>query len=169
MHGIHILNGNEGLNAYCSLANCPGGFLGLPTAAPDAALGVVTQYTNAGVASYNGLTLSLQRRLAAGLTFTLNYTWSHALDTTSNGGVVNEAFGIFQTNGAIEAPQNPFDVRANYASSDYDIRNSLNANFVLNDMFRHAGFNWGPNQIFGGRTLSSNLFWRSGLPVFDHQ
>jgi hypothetical protein len=164
MHGDHILNGNSAVNAYCSPANCPNGFVGLPTAAPDAALGVVTQYTNAGVASYNGLTLSFQRRLAAGLTFTANYTWSHALDTASNGGVVNEAFGIFQTNGAIEAPQNPFNVRGNYASSDYDIRNSLNANFVLNDMFRHAGFKWGPNQVFGGWTLSSNLFWRSGLP-----
>ena len=164
MHGIHILNGNEALNAYCTAANCPGGFLGLPTQAPNAALGVVTQYTNAGVANYNGLTLSLQRRLAAGLTFTVNYTWSHALDTASNGGVVNEAFGIFQTNGAIEAPQNPFNVQANYASSDYDIRHSLNANFVLSDMFRHAGFKWGPNQVFSGWTLSSNLFWRSGLP-----
>jgi len=164
MHGYHILNGNEGINAYCSLANCPNGFVGLPTAAPNAALGVVNQYTNAGVASYNGLSLSLQRRLAAGLTFTVNYTWSHALDTASNGGVVNESFGVFQTNGNIEAPQNPFNVRANYASSDYDIRHSLNANFVLADMFRHAGFKWGPSQIFGGWTLSSNLFWRSGLP-----
>jgi hypothetical protein len=164
MHGDHILNGNEALNAYCTPANCPGGFAGLPTSAPNAALGAVTQYTNAGVASYNGLTLSFQRRLAAGLTFTANYTWSHALDTASNGGVVNEAFGIFQTNGAIESPQNPFNVRGNYASSDYDIRHSFNANFVLNDMFRHAGFKWGPNQVFGGWTLSSNLFWRSGLP-----
>jgi outer membrane receptor protein involved in Fe transport len=164
MHGIHILNGNEALNAFCSSAACPNGFVGLPTAPPDAALGVVTQYTNAGVASYNGLSLSLQRRLTAGLTFTVNYTWSHALDTASNGGVVNESFGVFQTNGNIEAPQNPFNLRANYASSDYDIRNSLNANFVLSDMFRHAGFKWGPNQVFGGWTLSSNLFWRSGLP-----
>jgi outer membrane receptor protein involved in Fe transport len=164
MHGIHILNGNEALNAYCSSTACPNGFVGLPTAPPDAALGSVTQYSNAGVASYNGLSLSLQRRLTAGLTFTVNYTWSHALDTASNGGVVNESFGVFQTNGNIEAPQNPFNVRANYASSDYDIRNSLNANFVLSDMFRHAGFKWGPNQVFGGWTLSSNLFWRSGLP-----
>jgi hypothetical protein len=164
MHGDHILNGNVGLNAFCSLSNCPNGFAGLPTEAPNAALGLVQQYTNAGVASYNGLTLSFQRRLAAGLTFTVNYTWAHALDTASNGGVVNEAFGVFQTNQGIEAPQNPFDVRANYADSDYDIRHSLNANFVLTDAFRHAGFKWGPNQVFGGWTLSSNLFWRSGLP-----
>lgn len=164
VHGIHILNDNVGLNAYCSPANCPNGFIGLPAAPPDAALGAVGQYSNAGVASYNGLTLSFQRRLSAGLTFTVNYTWSHALDTASNGGVVNEAFGVFQTNPTIEAPQNPFNVRANYASSDYDIRHSLNANFVLSDAFRHTGFKWGPNQVFGGWTLSSNLFWRSGLP-----
>jgi len=31
-------------------------------------------------------------------------------------------------------------------------------------MFRHAGFHWGPNRVFGGWNLSGNWFWRSGLP-----
>lgn len=29
---------------------------------------------------------------------------------------------------------------------------------------RHSGFHWGPNQVFGGWTLSSNWFFRTGLP-----
>ena len=44
------------------------------------------------------------------------------------------------------------------------MRHYFSANFVLTDLFRHAGFNWGPNQVFGGWTLSSNWFLRSGLP-----
>jgi hypothetical protein len=98
------------------------------------------------------------------LTFTANYTWSHALDDVSNGGVANEPFGIFQTDLDITSPQNPFNIRGNYGSSDYDVRHYFSANMVLTDMFRHAGFKWGPNQVFGGWTLSSNLFVRSGLP-----
>ena len=164
MHGIHIPVGDQGLNAYCPLSFCTNGFAGLPTSPADPALGTVTQYLSAGVASYNGLTISLQRRLSAGLTFTANYTWSHALDDVSNGGVVNETFGIFQTNPNIAAIQNPYNVRGNYGSSDYDVRNYFNANFVMTDVFRHSGFHWGPNRVFGGWTLASNWFYRSGLP-----
>lgn len=58
MHGSHIPVGDQGLNAYCPLSVCTNGFAGLPSAAPNAALGQVTQYLSAGTASYNGLTLS---------------------------------------------------------------------------------------------------------------
>jgi hypothetical protein len=164
MHGIHIPVGDFGLNGYCPTSACPNGFAGLPTAAPDAALGLVLQYLSAGDSNYNGLTVSFQRHLTAGLTFNLNYTWSHALDDVSNGGIVNLPFGVFQTDPEISAPQNPFNIRGNYGSSDYDVRHYFTANMVLNDMFRHAGFKWGPNAVFGGWTLSSNWFLRSGFP-----
>ena len=154
---VHIPVGDFGLNAYCPTSVCTNGFAGLPSAAPNPALGTVLQYFSAGDSNYNGLTVSLQRRMSAGLTFTLNYTWSHALDDVSNGGVANEAFGIFQTDADVSTPQNPFNIRGNYGSADYDVRHYLSANFVLTDMFRHAGFKWGPNQVFGGWTLSSNM------------
>lgn len=164
MHGIHIPVADEGLNGYCPTSVCPGGFVGLPTAAPNQALGTVTQYLSAGTSNYNGLTISLQRRLAAGLSFNLNYTWSHALDDVSNGGVANLPFGILDTDPSVTALQNPFNVRGNYGSSDYDVRNYFSANFVLTDVLRRAQFKWGPNRVFSGWTLSSNWFWRSGLP-----
>jgi hypothetical protein len=164
MHGAHIPVGDEGLNAYCPVSACPSGFAGLPTAPANAALGQVTQYLAAGTASYNGLTVSLQRQLAAGIAFGVNYTWSHALDDVSNGGVTNEPFGILDTNPSITAPQNPFNIRGNYGSSDYDVRHYFSATLLFNDMFRHAGLRWGPNRVFGGWTLSSNWFFRTGLP-----
>jgi hypothetical protein len=164
MHGVHIPVADEGLNGYCPTSVCPNGFAGLPTSTPNLALGTVTQYLSAGTSNYNGLTLSLQRRLAAGFSFNLNYTWSHALDDVSNGGVANLPFGILDTDPSITTLQNPFNVRGNYGAADYDVRNYFSASFVLTDMFRRARFHWGPNRVFGGWTLSSNWFWRSGLP-----
>jgi hypothetical protein len=164
MHGVHIPVADEGLNGYCPTSVCPNGFAGLPTSTPNLALGTVTQYLSAGTSNYNGLTISLQRRLAAGFSFNLNYTWSHALDDVSNGGVANLPFGILDTDPSITSLQNPFNVRGNYGAADYDVRDYFSASFVLTDMFRHARFHWGPNRIFGGWTLSSNWFWRSGLP-----
>ena len=164
MHGSHIPVADEGLNGYCPSSVCTNGFAGLPTAPANAALGTVTQYLSAGGSNYNGLILSLQRRFSAGLSFNLNYTWSHALDDVSNGGVANEPFGILDTDPSVTALQNPHNVRGNYGSADYDVRNYFSASVVMNDLFRHAGFHWGPNRIFSGWTLSGNWFWRSGLP-----
>jgi len=164
MHGEHIPVADAGLNAYCPPSACPGGFAGLPAAPPNAALGRVTQYLSAGNSNYNGLILSLQKRVSAGLSFNLNYTWSHALDDVSNGGVVNSPFGIFETNANITYAQNPFNIRGNYGNSDYDTRHYLSASVVYNDLLRHAGFHRGPNRVFGGWTLASNIFFRTGLP-----
>ncbi len=164
MHGVHLPIDDAGLNGYCPPTVCTSGFVGLPSAPPNAAFGLIQQYLPAGVASYNGLTLSFQRRLAAGLTFNINYTWSHSLDDASNGGIANLPFGAYQTDANVTEPQNPFNIRGNYGNSDYDIRHYFSANMVLTDMFRHSGFKWGPNSVFGGWTLSSNWFLRSGLP-----
>lgn len=164
MHGKQVPIGAQAINAYCPPSVCPGGFAGLPAAPPSAAFGTVNQYFSAGNSNYNGVTISLQRRISQGLTFNLNYTWSHALDDVSNGGIVNEPFSFLATNVSITTPQNPFNFRANYGNSAYDVRNYLSASLVLTDMFRHAGMRWGPNSVFGGWTLSSNIFYRSGLP-----
>lgn len=164
MHGEHIPVADAGLNGYCPPSTCPAGFAGLPAAPANAALGRVTQYLSAGTASYNGLQFSLQKRLSAGLSFNLNYVWSHALDDVSNGGVSNEPFGIFVTDPDISLAQNPFNIRANYGSSDYDVRQYLSASFVFTDALRHSGFHRGPNRVFSGWTLSSNVFYRTGLP-----
>jgi hypothetical protein len=167
MHGVQLPIGDFGINAYCPKgpgSPCPNGFAGLPTAAPDPALATVYQYLNAGVASYNGLITSLQRRMSDGLTFTVNYTFSHALDDVSNGGIANEYYSANATNLSVTEPQNPFNIRGNYGNADYDVRHYLSANIVQTDLIRHLGFKKGPNTAFGGWTLSFNVFARSGLP-----
>jgi hypothetical protein len=164
MHGYHLPVADAGLNAYCPPSICPGGFAGLPAVQANSAFGRVTQYLSAGTASYNGLTVSLQKRLSAGLSFNFNYTWSHALDDVSNGGVANLPFGALQTNNDITIVQNPFNIRSDHGNSDYDVRHYISASVVFTDALRHAGFRYGPNRVFGGWTLSGNAFFRTGLP-----
>jgi Carboxypeptidase regulatory-like domain/TonB dependent receptor len=164
MHGIHVPVNDQAVNAYCPPAVCVNGFSGLPSAQPNVALGTVNQYLSAGTANYNGLTISLQRHFSAGLSFNANYTWSHALDDVSNGGVQPFAAPGLVTNFGILNPQNPNNIRSNYGNSDYDVRHYFSATVMVSDMFRRAHFKWGPNRVFGGWTLSSNWFVRSGLP-----
>jgi hypothetical protein len=144
MHGIRIPVVDGGLNAYCPASICPSGFAGLPGTVPNAALGTVTQVLSAGTSNYNGLTMSLKGRMAAGFSFNVNYTWSHAFDDVSNGGVL--PFGILDTNTSITSLQDPHNVRGNYGPADYDVRHYVSVSLVWDDVFRHAGFHWGPNR-----------------------
>jgi hypothetical protein len=163
MHGIRIPIPDGGLNAYCPVSACPNGFAGLPAAPANPAFGTVIQYISAGVANYNGLQLSAQQRVAAGLTFNVNYTWSHALDDVSNGGQ-NEPFNLVSTDASITSANNPYNLRKQYGNSEYDVHHYFSTGVVLNDVVRRAGFKAGPNRILGGWTVSGNIFWRSGMP-----
>jgi hypothetical protein len=80
----------------------------------------------------------------------------------SNGGLL--PLNALQTDTSILNPQNPFNIRANYGNSDLDVRHYVSLGWVYTDAFRHSGFHWGPNRVFGGWTLSGNTFYRTGLP-----
>jgi outer membrane receptor protein involved in Fe transport len=151
-HGIFEATLNSGLNAF--------GFGGLPAAAPDPRFSTVTQVQSIAVSNYNGLVTSFRHNFNRGFAFQLNYTWSHALDEISNGGLLpfND-----NTNVSILNPVNPFNIRQNYGNADYDVRHYFSANYVWSDSLRHL-FKWGPNAVFGGWTISGTVFARSGLP-----
>lgn len=162
-HGIFEPFQNNGLNAYCPSGpdGCGTGFAGLPTAVPDARFGIVNQIQSSGVSNYNGLTFSVRRRFANGFSFTAGYTWSHALDMVSNGGI--DPFN-FSTNESILNLQDPYNARLyNYGNADYDVRHNFTANYVWDDVFRHF-FQWGPNALFKGWTVSGTIFAHSGFP-----
>ena len=154
-HGIFEPIQNNGLNGFD-----PGGFGGLPTAAPDQRFSVVNQIQSIAVSNYNGLSTSLSHNFNRGFAFQVNYTWSHALDEVSNGGLLpfNDTTNVSPLN-----PINPFNLRANYGNADYDVRHYFSANYVWDNSLRHL-FHWGPNAIFGGWTFSGTAFARSGLP-----
>ena len=160
-HGIFEAVQNNGLNAFND-PTVTGGIplTGLPTTAPDPRFSTVTQIQSIGVSNYNGLVSSFRHNFNRGFSFQVNYTWSHALDEVSNGGLL--PFN-FNTNTSLLNPVNPFNIRQSYGNADYDVRHYFSANYVWSDSLRHL-FKWGPNAIFGGWTFSGTVFARSGLP-----
>ena len=81
-----------------------------------------TVFTGAS-SNYNGLQLTAMKRMGHGLQGQVNYTWSHCLDTVSNGGFLQFSAG------GILSPL-PGDLGRDYGPCDYDIRHNLNAQYV---------------------------------------
>jgi outer membrane receptor protein involved in Fe transport len=170
-HGIFEPVANNGLNTFQS-----NGFAGFPagkdlisrdpsagviaTVGPDARFGRISQIQSIAVSNFNGLVTSLRHSFTGGFTMQLNYTYSHALDEFSNGGLLPFNGG---TAGSILNPANPFNIRGNYGNSDYDVRHYLNANYVWDNSVRHI-FHRGPNALFSGWTVAGTVFTRGGLP-----
>ncbi|MEA2475737.1 MAG: hypothetical protein QOE06_3652, partial [Thermoleophilaceae bacterium] len=160
-HGIHGLIRNWNVNAYCPPTTC-GGATFLPPAPPDPRFGELRNYETAAVSRYNGLVLSLRRRLAAGFQFGFNYTWSHSLDEVSNGGEL--PFDYTLSFLSIRIPEDPRNWRKyNYGNSDYDVRHYISANYVWDDVVRHL-YRHGPKMLMGGWTIAGTIFYRTGLP-----
>ncbi len=156
-HGVHIPIYNEGLNAS-------GASLGLPASAPTPIFTAVEQYSSSGISNYNGLTTSYNQRLIYGLTVQASYTWGHAMDDVSNGGIGSTPYNNSQSFGSLTYQINPNCLKCNnYGNADYDIRNSFNATYVWQMPYKFS--NSFANQAFGGWILSENFFWRSGLPL----
>jgi Carboxypeptidase regulatory-like domain len=119
----------------------------------------VTEFRSGAISNYNGLTVSLRKQFSHWIAAHLNYTWSHNMDETSNGGLFNYGF---EGNNSILGQLYPTSLRtANYGNSDYDIRHLLNGDFVVNPTFHKTGaLRW----VTEGWQFSGKLFWRTGLP-----
>lgn len=165
-HGVHEVVQNPGLNAFCDqgcLSALNNGnpptvsqFGSLPTSALDPRFSTVTETSSSGDSNFNGLTVSVARH-TTNLTVQGNYTWSHAQDDVSNGGLLN--FNA-TTNSSILAPIDPFNLRRfNYGNSDYDTRHYLSVNYVYN-----VPHKFGPSALLEGWTVAGTVFARSGLP-----
>jgi hypothetical protein len=74
-----------------------------------------------GWAAYHALTLSVKRRLARGLGFDANWTWSHSIDDASDPGAT-----LNETN----LPQNVYNLGAEKATSSFDHRQRAVVSFV---------------------------------------
>jgi outer membrane receptor protein involved in Fe transport len=151
-HGIHIPLFNV-MNAFDPTATNTQ----LPSVAPDARFSNVTQLKSAGVSNYNGMTVSFQRRFSR-LQTSINYTWSHAIDEVSNGGI-----NPFNLNESIQLQIDPTNLRRlNYSDADYDVRHYLSANYVWDTGFSFS--NGILNQTLGGWVVSGTIFTRTATP-----
>ena len=141
------------VNGYQTV--CPGCFAPFPYGGPtDPRFGTVTQLNTGANSHYNGLQTTAEKRLGQGLQVQANYTWSHCIDTVSNGG-----FLPFSAGGILSPI--PGDLRRDRGPCDYDVRHNFTANYVyempikLRSRLGHALNGW---------QLSESVFWHSGLP-----
>ena len=142
------------VNGYQTV--CQGCFAPFPYMRPtDPRFGAVTQLSTGANSNYNGLQLTAMKRMGHGLQGQINYTWSHCLDTVSNGGFLQFSAG------GILSPL-PGDLRRDYGPCDYDIRHNLNGQYVYELPIRVRGHALG--YALNGWQVSGTVFWHSGVP-----
>jgi len=169
-YGIYGVYGGSYLDMLHALDRIPGNF-GTPNGKCASIYGCFTFFApqgssmptwmNAGAADYHGATVSIRRSFSQGVSFDFNYTLSHSIDNAS------AAEGGSGIDGA--SIQNIFNPGQFRGSSDFDIRNLVNANVVYELPFGKGKplFNSAPgwvNQIIGGWQVSSIMRFASGLP-----
>jgi hypothetical protein len=134
---------------------CKGCFAPFPFGAPtDPRFAAVTQLATGTNSHYNALQTTAEKRLGHGLQAQLNYTWSHCIDTVSNGGFLPFSAG------GILSPL-PGDLQRDRGPCDYDVRHNITASYVYQLPLKIEG----PlGKAFNGWQLSGSVFWRSGLP-----
>ncbi|MDT4895920.1 MAG: hypothetical protein QOH25_997 [Acidobacteriota bacterium] len=112
--------------------------------------------------NYNSAQFSLRKRFSNDLAFDFNYTLSHSLDNAS-GLQSSTSYGSAFIVNALEPDQN-------YASSDFDARHIINANWLVGLPFGRgktffSGMPKVADTILGSWQLSGIFRWNSGLPV----
>jgi hypothetical protein len=142
------------VNGYQTV--CEACFKPFPYGQPkDPRFGSVTQLNTGANSHYNGLQLTADKRLGRGIQVQANYTWSHCMDTVSNGGFLPFAAG------AILSPL-PGALGRQYGPCDYDVRQNFTAQYVyqLPVKFRNPIL----ARALNGWQASGTVFWHSGLP-----
>jgi hypothetical protein len=123
-------------------------------------------WTNWGFSAYNSLQVSVHKNVGHAI-FTGSYVYSHSIDNDSSpeNGDVGGNYGTL-----VGLIQNPFDLRQNRASSDFDLRHNVNGNFVVRLPFGQgerygANVDRALNAVIGGWSVSGLARWRSGFPL----
>jgi Carboxypeptidase regulatory-like domain len=125
-------------------------------------LGKIQYLTDSGLSNFNSLQVKVTKQISRDTSFLASYTWGHSLD---NGPA---PFNLGHINN--DSPQNPYNLRDEYASSDSDVRH----NFVFSGSYnlpfgrgQAIGSSWGPvlNAIAGGWRFSPIATAHSGSPI----
>ena len=111
-----------------------------------------------GKSNYHAFQFLLDKTLASGLAYKVSYTWSRSMDHGSSGWYGVEGFAV----------QNPYDLRADYSPSGFDIPHVLNVSWVWQLPFG-SGRRWDSgsnalNAIIGGWQFNGIALFRSGQP-----
>jgi hypothetical protein len=116
--------------------------------------------TFVGHSNYNSMQAQAQKRLSAGWSFNANYTFSHFLNNQDSSGWGGHA--------GPQPYQNGYDIKANYAASNLDIRHMLKGSAVYDLPFGKGKMFLNRNvlvdEVIGGWQLSSTLVAQTGTP-----
>ncbi len=122
-------------------------------------------YSTIGSSDYHGGTITLRHRFKSDLAFDVNYTFAKSFDDSS----VLEA-QLAQSNFV----RNPLNLRAARAVSNFDVRHSINANWLVALPFGRdkkflSNINRGLDAIIGGWQLTGITRYHTGLPILNGQ
>jgi hypothetical protein len=169
-HGIHELVGDPDLNAF-GFGSLPPAPCTSPPVPPcsDPRFSEVTEARSNAVSNYNGMVVSFKHQFSGwtdGL-IQANYTYGHAFDEVSNGGIFSF------TSVGLTSPQDPHNLHGAYGPAEYDVRHSLNASYVLEVPLKAALRGHGWDYLVKGWQVSGTIFARTGFPYtavdFAHQ
>lgn len=115
-----------------------------------------------GFTSYHSMQTGVRKQFANGDQIDFNWTWAHSIDlgsTTENNADATRGIII-----------NPFNRRQMRASSDFDQRHNINANYVYNLPIGKggkffSGMGKAADAVFGGWQLGGLFRWTTGLPA----
>jgi hypothetical protein len=110
---------------------------------------------NGPPSNYNGLSIKLQKRFSAGLSFLTSYTWSHNLDIYST-----------ERGGTSGGPQDPRNWRPDHATSTADVKNA----FLFSGVYE-LPFGRGKRYLHKGPAsfVLGNWEWSSILGLYGGQ
>jgi len=102
---------------------------------------------------YAALVLQLNRRLAKGLEFRNNYTWSHSTDNGQNSQTFTASNNVFD----------PYNLGLESGNSNVDVRNRFASSIVWSpDVFKDR--DGAARKIFNGFTFAPLIFISNGAP-----
>ncbi len=127
------------------IASADGLGVGLPVPFGD-----MTPNLTTGTSDYNALSVNLRKRFTTKYEFLVSYTWSHAIDDSTD--VVSTS----------DAPQNNFDPNAERSVSTFDQRHRLVLSGVYNT--GHIGGSGFVHAVFSGVTVAPIFEISSGRP-----
>jgi hypothetical protein len=164
-YGNHELIGNPSANAW-GFGSLPAGRCAdpVPDCAPDPRFSEVLELDTKAISNYNGMVASFQHRFSRWSQGMLqaNYTYGHALDEVSNGGLA--PFSNWSRMPFTASPQDPNNVRGAYGPADYDVRHSFSGSYVWEVPIKAALRGHGPGLLVNGWQVSGTIFARTGVP-----
>jgi trimeric autotransporter adhesin len=147
------------------------GIIGQPTIARSQTLRPFPQFTSVNLfvssahADYNALLIQAEKRAGHGLNFITSFTWSRNMDSSF------ATANSIQSSG-VSAPQNVYDLEAEYSHSVIDVPYRFVAGVVYDLPFGKGNLSTGrrwSDEVVGGWQLNVLPTFQSGFPVSIRQ